>query len=974
MPPRSNSYNHAARKRTSTLPAALRTELEELGKIAPLPSKAGKLGRKDRRKDKRNEAKVNRAKNQQKRTRSEVEHEESNAAPPRPQKKHKDEPVVTKDTKKEKKSVKFAGLEEEPASSPPPAPQKKQTPLEKLLAKQQGGGKSGSGVDVVAKKGGRKNMTDEDKEIAWLEAKLGLQGPEGQMTKKDKGKWKEEFAEDGLDELFEGMDDLEAAAFGDGNKDYAKLLRESGEFSDLEFDLEEGERDDGSSEDEFAGMQSDDEEEGGMEMTFGEDDGEGEVDLDESEENSDEHDAILEELELGDEDEEMGDEDDSEEEDDSEDIESEFDGSELSFNEGDEEDESGAMTMTFGGGSEEPSAPVASASDASSSTGRYVPPHLRNKEAVPSPAASTSAPSTAKPSDSLEAPPDDPRLRRLLNGHLNKLSPQNISTINDSLLSLYSSHPRAIVSSVLTSLLLGIVSDRDNLGDQLMITYACLVAALFRTIGIEFPAGVLTHSITLLDKSLAKADAATVESTKEEEGGFEGKPGSKQAQNLVAFLSELYNFGVIGCGVVYDLIRLFIERGEKGLGELEVELLSKVVKRSGQQLRGDDPSALKEIISMVKQKMVGVDPNSMNSRTKFMIEQLTNLKNNKLPKLGADGAVDNYSGLKKYLVSLNKKRASGAAPDALRVSLSEIRSSSTRGKWWLVGAAWSGDPLLEAQQNGGVLGEQVRTKETKNDEKLVKLARSQGMNTEVRKGVFNVLMSSEDYVDACERLLQLGLSDVQQREIARVLLQCSGNEKAYNPYYTLVAQRLCLKSHSFQITLQYLLWDFLRDLGEKKVGGEELVKNMQDDSANATHKVPERKVNNLAKLYAWCVAKEALSISILKPVPFATVIPQTQTFLSTFFTYVFLSSQTASPAFVLPAKSSRRDREAVERIFVKAAPHGSLLKGLGFYLEAHGEELVEKARKKLGDQEKSTVKFAMKVTAETLSVGGIVDV
>jgi len=48
-----------------------------------------------------------------------------------------------------------------------------------------------------------------------------------------------------------------------------------------------------------------------------------------------------------------------------------------------------------------------------------------------------------------------------------------------------------------------------------------------------------------------------------------------------------------------------------------------------------------------------------SSRTKFMIEQLTNLKNNKLPKLGADGAIDNYSGLKKYLVSLNKKRASG---------------------------------------------------------------------------------------------------------------------------------------------------------------------------------------------------------------------------------------------------------------------------------------------------------------------------
>jgi nucleolar MIF4G domain-containing protein 1 len=277
--------------------------------------------------------------------------------------------------------------------------------------------------------------------------------------------------------------------------------------------------------------------------------------------------------------------DENDEEEDSEDIESEFDGSELSFHEGDEEDESGAMTMTFGDepSTTQPSAPPPTASaSASTTTGRYVPPHLRNKEAAPAstPTSTSSTSAASKPSDSLEAPPDDPRLRRLLNGHLNKLSPQNISTINESLLSLYASHPRAIVSSILTQLLLGIVSDRDNLGDQLMITYACLVAALFRGIGIEFPAGVLTQAITLLDRSLAKADAATAADVKADEGGFEGKPGSKQAQNLVAFLSELYNFGVIGCGVVYDLVRLFIERGAKGLGELEVELLSKVVKRT----------------------------------------------------------------------------------------------------------------------------------------------------------------------------------------------------------------------------------------------------------------------------------------------------------------------------------------------------------------------------------------------------------
>lgn len=34
---------------------------------------------------------------------------------------------------------------------------------------------------------------------------------------------------------------------------------------------------------------------------------------------------------------------------------------------------------------------------------------------------------------------------------------------------------------------------------------------------------------------------------------------------------------------------------------------------------------------------------------------------------------------------------------------------------------------------------------------------------------------NQDYVDACERLAQLNLTEVQQREIVRVILHCCGN-------------------------------------------------------------------------------------------------------------------------------------------------------------------------------------------------------
>lgn len=124
-----------------------------------------------------------------------------------------------------------------------------------------------------------------------------------------------------------------------------------------------------------------------------------------------------------------------------------------------------------------------------------------------------------------------------------------------------------------------------------------------------------------------------------------------------------------------------------------------------------------------------------SSRTRFMIEALTNLKNNKI-KPTADGAVDNYSQLKKFLSGLKKR--SGTTPEALRLTLEDIRSSSSKGKWWIVGAAWMGNPLVDAKAKGTLPSQEIES-----EAKLAKLARTQGMNTDIRKSVFTVLMSSE---------------------------------------------------------------------------------------------------------------------------------------------------------------------------------------------------------------------------------------
>jgi MA3 domain len=41
--------------------------------------------------------------------------------------------------------------------------------------------------------------------------------------------------------------------------------------------------------------------------------------------------------------------------------------------------------------------------------------------------------------------------------------------------------------------------------------------------------------------------------------------------------------------------------------------------------------------------------------------------------------------------------------------------------------------------------------------------------------VYKVVNTRQDYVDACERLAQLNLTEVQQREVVRVVVNCCGN-------------------------------------------------------------------------------------------------------------------------------------------------------------------------------------------------------
>lgn len=198
--------------------------------------------------------------------------------------------------------------------------------------------------------------------------------------------------------------------------------------------------------------------------------------------------------------------------------------------------------------------PAQDPSQSTSTSTRYVPPHLRQKD--------TPAPNTK------DGPTLDPRLRRQLMGILNRVSPTTVPTCLESLRGLYTTHARAIVTEGLVQVILELVGTRDELGASLAVTYSAMIAAISRggvqVSGVEigwapsFVASLICRLCEIYENHIPRDH---------------GKAGP----NLLGFLSHLYFFQVIGCPLVYDFVRLLIN---EGLNEARVEGLMVLLKSS----------------------------------------------------------------------------------------------------------------------------------------------------------------------------------------------------------------------------------------------------------------------------------------------------------------------------------------------------------------------------------------------------------
>ena len=544
---------------------------------------------------------------------------------------------------------------------------------------------------------------------------------------------------------------------------------------------------------------------------------------------------------------------------------------------------------------------------------KYVPPSLRKKEHSQS--------------------EDLSHLTRQLQGLLNRLSEANLLSILSDIEKLYRDYPRQHISTTLLDLLMGLLVDPTILSDTFIILHAGFLAAVYKVIGTDFGAQVIQRINEEFEQNYVSESSSGA---------------GKKLTNLIALLTELYNFQVISGNLIFDFIRLCL----RDFSETNTELLLRIIRSAGPQLRQDDPSSLKDIVLQLQSSVADTSEENLSVRTKFMIESINQLKNNRTKRTNVNSSIiaEHTVRMKKTLGSMNSRDLKAGEP--LRISIKDLRNRDKVGSWWLMGANYQGqgqeltnldEPTQQKQVD--LLGDS-QMDNTATD--LVQLAKDQRMNTDVRRSIFVAIMSSSDHNDAYIRLMKLRLKRSQEFEITKVLIHCASAEKTYNPFYTFLSRRLC-SDKKLKKSFQFSLWDLFKQMGERDDESEE------DERDEGNGKLELRSLVNLAKMFGVIVAEGGLGLEVLKNLSLAYLQAQTQMFLEIFFVTVILHCHSTS--------KDARNEKVLLPIFLQPKEMPSIARGLQYFLK----KVVRKTDLAGSRYEKDTVQWACNTVCDGLS-------
>lgn len=405
---------------------------------------------------------------------------------------------------------------------------------------------------------------------------------------------------------------------------------------------------------------------------------------------------------------------------------------------------------------------------------KYIPPALRN---------------TMRGQDES----DEQEVSRRVRGLVNRITESNIEGIVTELCSMYENEGRSYVSRSLSHELISASSEGPRASERFAIVAAACIASVGGLTGSsEVVATFLSDLGRNLENALREGD-------------------SLACTNLVRLIGFLY----LGKAIKPDLMFDVLNTWGNAFSDEHVVSIAGLLTIAGLALRKADPSLMKNFVIDIHEK--ASQHGDLTTRAKVMLDLVVDVKNNRMKsRQGALSISSNGSATLANALPPNVSNWFKACNvDAIAVGgipWSKVVRSNNKGFWWI--------PTLNDKISGNLDNESMsaQPESIENDidsisnAELLKLATKMRMSTDTRKSIFLATMGSEDATDAAEKLLRLNLKGQQEREIVKVIIECCLQEKTWNVYYGLVINRLCKLAKGHRVTLQYCLWDHLKDV------------------------------------------------------------------------------------------------------------------------------------------------------------------
>lgn len=443
----------------------------------------------------------------------------------------------------------------------------------------------------------------------------------------------------------------------------------------------------------------------------------------------------------------------------------------------------------------------------------------------------------------------NPDLVRRIRGQLNRVTSSNLPGISTFLENLYRSNSFYQMNEGICKCVSDLLVIEVTLSPLKLVEELCLLmATMHENIGEEVGGHCVHYFIKLFNELL------TEHNQRKHDDSYNAS--AKKLDNSVAVLCFMHAVGLLDPQLMFDVIDELVAVFDEKCVELLVFILISV----GFLLRKEDPVRMKELVSKTRSKASGYDKNDISGgkRVEFMIETLTLIKNNNLMKISSRSGI---------VSPIERENLRNVLKNCLKRSTKvnyipgRFQQVLLSNRWWIkVGTLLElTDSSKEAKKHELKLANDEEFTEL--DEKLCKALRLN--TTPLRKSLFKALISSSDYIEACQRLTSLAKK--QFSEVANVVVHVCLSEKNFNQFYVHLLKALATFDRKYKLATQFALRDKITEL----------------ETLSAKSRA------NLPQLVFSLIKENVTSINVLKVIEFTDLSSDYVTFLKKIFDGVF---------------------------------------------------------------------------------------